>query len=194
LAGSNKIRFIEFSKMQELLLLPKLPRDKLILRLLYETGCTVGELVDIKFSHFNAEKNQLRILSESARNGESRKVFVSKSLLDIITLFRKKNPDSPYLFYTRQSPKLTTKRVRQLVQKYSKVIGIKKTGPQILRYTHIVHAYQKNIPLDAIQKQVGLKRSRAIEVFMQLKDPVKQGGYEASVAMSYSDRVSITGF
>jgi hypothetical protein len=73
---------------------------------------------------------------------------------------------------------MTTKRVHQLVEKYCVLSALPALGPQILRYTHIVHAYQKNIPIDAIQHQVGLKRSRAIEIFQELPELDTKDAYK----------------
>jgi len=56
---------------------------------------------------------------------------------------------------------------------------VKEISPQTLRYTHIVHAYLKNVPIDAIQSQVGLKRSRAIELFSKLPELSQQDPYKS---------------
>jgi len=177
-SSKSKIRFLDFDELDELLSQPMNNRDDLMICLLYETGCTVAELVGICFRHIDLNSNKLTIASEHARNKELRRVFISDKLIKKIRIYRKNNPDGKYLFSSRQSETITTKRVRQLVQKNLKSIGITKAGPQILRYTHIVHAYQKNIPLTAIQKQVGLKRSRAIEIFQQLPELETEGAYK----------------
>lgn len=177
-SSKNKIRFLSHNELENLLKIQKNIRDELIISLLYEIGCTVNELVNIKNSDFNFEKNLLKIRGKSARNKEQRYVYLSNKIITKIKFFQKVNANSEFLFFSRQSPTMTTKRIRQIVQSYLKVIGIKKAGPQILRYTHIVHAYQKNIPLDAIQRQVGLKRSRAIEIFGQLPELNTTNAYE----------------
>jgi site-specific recombinase XerD len=178
-SSENKIRYLNHNEFENLLNIQKNLRDELIISLLYEIGCTVNELVNIKNKNFDFDQNLLKIQGKSARNKEQRYVYLSDKIISSIKKFQKANLNSDFLFFSRQSPTMTTKRIRQIVQKYLKTIGIEKAGPQILRYTHIVHAYQKKIPLDAIQKQVGLKRSRAIEIFGQLpelntKNPYKK--------------------
>jgi len=163
-----QISYLSPEEWKELDRLSKVERDSLILNLLYETGCTVNELVNIKTRDFTG--NILKIRSHHARNREARSVFISESLLKRIRAFCQTATSGEYLFSTRQSRSMSTKRIRQLVQKYCSVCGIIGANPQILRYTHIVHAYQKGIPLEAIQNQVGLKRSRAIEIFEQLPE------------------------
>jgi len=174
----KKIRFLSFNELKNFKKIKKDPRDDLIISILYDTGCTVNELVNIRNSHFDFRNNMLKIRREHARNQESRSVYISDVLIQKIREFQKINPDSEYIFYSRQSKSMTTKRIRQIVQKYFKKAGIVGAGPQVLRYTHIVHAYKKNIPLDAIQNQVGLKRSRAIEIFAQLPEIQTKDAYK----------------
>ena len=167
-SNNKKLRYLSHREFDRLNSISKNNRDDLILSMLYETGCTVNELVNIKNSHFNFEKNILSIRGKHARNKEHRNVFISSVLIKKIKEFQKSNTISDYLLFTRQSGSMTTKRICQLVKKYCKLAGLTEFTPQILRYTHIVYAYEKNIPLDSIRKQVGLKRSRAIELFSQL--------------------------
>jgi integrase/recombinase XerD len=171
--------YLSFDVWEKLCSLGKPIRDDLIINLLYHLGCTVNELVNIKVDDLDFKHNRIRIRSESSRNKEAREVYLSHTLLSKIKEFLATGDNPEYLIFTRQSPQMTTKRVRQLVEEYCNSVGIKDASPQILRYTHIVHAYLKNIPIDAIQKQVGLKRSRAIEIFSQLKLKTSNDAYEA---------------
>ncbi len=175
---NSKVRFLDFDEFERLQNIPKDARDELIITLLYETGCTVNELAHIRNSHFDLENNTLRITKEHARNQSGRQVYISDNLARRVKSFRRNRADSEYLFYTRQGKSITTKRIRQIVQDACKKAGINYSGPQVLRYTHIFHAYMKNIPLDAIQKQVGLKRSRAIEIFSQLPEMDQKDAYK----------------
>ncbi len=165
----NNIRYLSIEQWKKLDSLKKSRRDSLIVKLLYFTGCTVNELINIKISDFDFRKGILRIRGEVSRNSRQRNVFVPHELLKLVKAYRKENDKSDFIFYTRQSCQMTTKRVRQLVQKYCRQAGITNANPQLLRYTHIAHAYMKNIPVDAIQQQVGLRKSRAIEIFSQLR-------------------------
>lgn len=212
---TSGLRYLSIEEWDKLKSAASTERDKLVLNLLYNLGCTVNELVNIRVSDIDFVHNRIRIKGESSRNRETRDVFMSRNLLLLIRESVGKGqkhdykPESKqgskqgskqvlqhesesgskqgpkpglkqeYLLSSRQSQKLTTKRVRQLVQSYCALVGIKDAGPQVLRYTHIVHAYLKKIPIDAIQRQVGLKRSRAIEIFSKLKLKTEKDAYEA---------------
>ena len=154
-------------------------RDSLILQVLYETGCTVNELVNIEFKHLNYSKKTIKFPSQNTKSHDPKLSYVSKNLVDQIKkeLKGKVNPKEKFLFSTRQSSKMTTKRIRQLIQKYSTKAKIGKINPQIIRYTHIAHALDRGIPLKVVQKQVGIKRLRMAQIYEKLAPKVDMNVY-----------------
>ena len=151
-------------------------RGRLILQVLYETGCTVNELVNIKVSDVDFEQNIIKFPSDNTKTHRSRVSHVSKRLIETIDNFVK--PGLLYLFSTRQSGQITTKRVRQLILAFSKRAKLTKVTPQIIRYTHIAHALRKRIPLAAIQKQVGMERLRMVQIYEVLVPEEKENAYD----------------
>lgn len=172
------IRYLSYEEWEKLKSFKKLARDDLILTILYSSGCTVNELVNIRLKDIDFSKRILTIRKTCSRNKSLRRVYLSKKVIDKIKIFIEQNESTDYLFSTRQSKKMTTKRVRQIVQKLCSKLNIPDATPQIIRYTHIAHAYKQNIPVDAILRQVGLRRSRAIEIFNQLKLSDVEKAYE----------------
>ena len=152
-------------------------RDQLLLNLLYETGCTVNELINIKVKDIHFGKKIIKFPSESTKSNKSKISFISKTLTEKIKKFTEKQISS-YLFVTRQSSQITTKRVRQLIQFYSQKAGLGKINPQVIRYTHIAHALEKGIPLTVIQKQVGMERLRILQIYETLVPEEKEGEYD----------------
>lgn len=173
------IKYLTYSEWDRLDALKKNSRDDLILCILYNSGCTVNELINIRVKDIDQKKGMLSISKDSSRNKHSRRVFISPRVIEKIKKYIEENSPSTYLFSTRQSSQITTKRVRQIVQSLCKKIKVVDATPQIMRYTHIAHAFMKNIPVDAIQAQVGLRRSRAIEIFNQLKINSPKDAYQA---------------
>ncbi len=165
----HPIRYLSFEEWEKLKSQKKNTRDDLIINLLYFTGCTVNELVNIKIKDIDFKEKILKIRKNTSRNNYFRQVYLSEKVIKKIRNYIITARPENYLLSTRQSKKMSTKRVRQIIQELCSMIKIKETTPQIIRYTHIAHAYKKNIPIDAIQKQVGIRRSRAIEIFNQLK-------------------------
>jgi len=119
-------------------------RDKILLRILSEVGCTVSELVDIKVED---------IYTNSIIVGKQRRqIEISTGLREEINNYLKKS-SSEFLFSTRQSPKLDARRVQQIVKKS---LG---TKPSKIRHARIVEIARKN----------GLKKAKNISGLKRLK-------------------------
>jgi len=175
-----KKRVVQYLKRSELSRLNshiKEPRDKLILDILYETGCTVNELINIRVKDIDFYKFKIKFSSSSTKSNKSRNGYISKNLIHKIKSYTQ-NSALNYLFSTRQSSQITTKRVRQLIQSYSIKTGLGKINPQVIRYTHIAHALERGISLTAIQKQVGMERLRIVQIYEALVPEEKEGEYK----------------
>ncbi|MBW3004048.1 site-specific integrase [Candidatus Woesearchaeota archaeon] len=140
-------------------------RDKLIVKTLFETGCTVNELIHIKIDDIDFTKNVIYFPAESTKSNKQKRSIISRSLASKIKVYVK-DCKQEYLFSTRQSAMMTTKRVRQLVQFYGKLANFpEKLNPQTLRYSHIAHALENGISLIAIQEQTGLEKLRLMQIY-----------------------------
>jgi integrase len=143
-------------------------RDSLIFSIFYETGCSVSEISEVR----------IKDVSPNYISFGKRKSIISPILYaKIQTYLNLEGSNREFLFYSRQSDKITEKRVIQIVKFYSKRVGFEIT-PQILRYTHMAHAYEKNIPISTIIAQVGISKQRAVQIFSELT--VKDQAHEYS--------------
>ena len=150
-------------------------RDKLMIRILYETGCTLVELVNIKVSDILG--NKIKILEPETK--EIRFSRISGKLAKDLSFYIKGNNLSKdaYILSTRQSEKISEKRVRQLIQEYTKKISSRKINPQMFRYYHINHAYQNGVLLENIAKQTGITPYRVFQVINEFKIKPRQNLY-----------------
>ncbi len=154
-------------------------RDKLLLKILYETGCTVNEAVRIRIDDLDLFGGKINFPAENTKSKKAKTSIISRELAETIKEYlekkqqeeKKRSDEKPkgqpsnYLFSTRQSGRMTTKRVRQLLQKHGQKAGIGKVLPQMIRYAHIIHAINKGLPLEAIAKQTGLDKIRIIQIY-----------------------------
>lgn len=158
-------------------------RDLLILEILYETGCTVNELVKIKFKDIVPCKNDKKLPchinfpATNTKTNRARISFISKALCLKLKGYISENNISRHLFTSRQSSQITTKRIRQIIQSKSKKAQLGKINPRIIRYTHIAHALEKGILLGAIQNQVGMERLRIVQIYEGLIPETKESVY-----------------
>jgi integrase len=121
-------------------------REKAIFWILFESGCKVSELVDLRFSDF--KEDSVEIDGRTVKISRSLCSFVSKLLCDNV---------SDYLFSSRQSLKLTTKRVRQIVESCSrKLVGF-RILPEDIRKLSIKEKLKKK-SVEEVKSEAGIKR------------------------------------
>jgi len=152
--GTNELETL-FSSIQN-------ERDKLLARFLYESGCTVSEASELKTT--NVHKDGTIIFSD-------RTARISTNLAHSLL-----TQAGSYIFHTRQTPNITPKRIQQILKPYLSAVHKGKVTPHLLRYTHIMHAYERGVPLPAIASQTGLTMVRLGQI---LADSTSKQGYNA---------------
>ncbi len=131
-------------------------RDRLMIRIIYETGCTVTELVNIKVSD---------ILGHAIRIEERFSQISGKLSRDIAdyVLGNRLGKES-FLIKTRQNFSMSEKRVSQIIEEYGHKILNARIRPHDLRNLHIVHAYTNGVFIESISKQLGLTAFRVFQI------------------------------
>ncbi|MFC2134930.1 tyrosine-type recombinase/integrase [Bacteroidota bacterium] len=131
-------------------------RDRILFETLYETGCTLKELTLIQKKDFDFKHSTLTIPAKNTKNNKSRKNNLSDRIVKKIFLHLKKNRPKNFIFESRQSGRITERRVQQLIANYSiKSLSI-RISPHDLRTTRIIHSFLDQTPIDNIEKSVGI--------------------------------------
>ena len=181
----SSIKYLEKGEWNRLKEVIDDTRDRLMFKLLYSSGCRVGEFTLIKVGNIDFENGYLRIPAENTKTKIGRTaVIASRELLSELKGWikdQKKGPED-FLFHSRQGEKMTPRRVQQLLDKYATKTGI-KCHPHTLRHSHVVHALQDGIPINAVQAQVGHKRLSTTEIYSklapkQVKEAYERAGFE----------------
>ena len=172
-------------------------RNKLIISLLYSSGCRVSEIAMMKIENIDFEAGFIHIPAEDTKTNETRVVRVGRELLnDLVSYLKIEKRRKGYLFATRGEKNITDRRIRHLVYKYAvkadiqEIYGYDKNNrplytvtPHTLRHTHIVHALMNQIPITAVQKQVGHKNLATTQIYCdlapeQVKQAYDKAGFE----------------
>jgi len=179
-------------------------KHKLIVRLLYESGARVGELVRIQLKHLDFNNSSIYIPAENTKTKHARTSHIPKELMnDVKTLIRQERrmplrsekifkPDG-FLFKSNdyRTVHMTTNRVRQIFQKYiqksglDREYGFDKLGRRLrkftvhsLRHTHCMHyIHIHKLPIPIVQRQVGHKTLKATMVYCQPNDEMVREEY-----------------
>lgn len=174
-------------------------RDKIIITLLYSSGCRVSEVAKMKIDHIDFEAGFVHIPAENTKTKSARVVRVGKEVLNDIKAYLKINKGhSEFLFGSSGKPPkgITDRMIRYLVHHYAvkadiqKIYAHNKDGhplytvtPHTLRHTHIVHALMDSVPITAVQKQVGHKNLSTTQIYCdlapeQVKQAYDKAGFE----------------
>jgi integrase len=125
-------------------------RDRLLVRVLYETGCSLHEISELKTTN---------VYSDGTIQFTDRRAQISVDLAHELI----KQADH-YIFHTRQTPTISPKRIQQILKPHIAAVHKGKVTPHILRYTHIIHAYKQGLQLSAISAQTGLTPVRVAQI------------------------------
>lgn len=143
-------------------------RDKLLICLLYETGCRIGQALGLRHEDIESFNNTIIIRPRDdnanlarAKTHEENVIHVSPSLMQLYSdyyLYEYANVDSDYVFinlwHGEIGHPITYNSVITLFQRLSKKLNIHVT-PHMLRHTHATDLIQAGWSMAAVQKRLG---------------------------------------
>lgn len=144
----------DFSRAIALLTEQANKRDALIIKLIATTGITPSELVNLQVR--DLRKQTLRIREENSKNSQRRDIALTAQVWRQLALHVATRKATDYVFSTRQSPQLTTRRVEQVFKDASQRAGVQVT-PRDLRQAYLQQAAQTARSDDELKELTGLK-------------------------------------
>ena len=149
-------------------------RDLLIIELLYDTGCRVDELVNIKLKDVNQTEKSIKVLGKGAKErivfyGEYGREYLESYLIDREVLLNGRK--SEYLFVSLESDQLTTRRIAQIIEDILKIVGIKnKVTAHTLRHTFATHLLNNNADLRSVQELLGHSSLSTTQIYTHVSN------------------------
>lgn len=122
----------------------------------------VGEFTKLRVEDIDFEERFITIPAESTKTKEARTIFVPREVLNDIRAYLKLEKKKKGKIF-----ELATRRVQQLLKKYSEIAGVEAT-PHTLRHSHIVHSLLDRVPITAVQKQVGHRQLTTTQIYATL--------------------------
>ncbi|MFW6106631.1 MAG: tyrosine-type recombinase/integrase [bacterium] len=172
-------------------------RHKLMMRMLYELGCRVGEFVRIQLRHLCFRRATVRFPAANTKTRTARVSHLPAGLVnEIKSLLRREGrmakrseriyrPDE-YLFHpaTRADRPYSANRLRQVFRSYVRRAGLDseygedRRGRRLhaltihsLRHSHIMHyVHVHRLPLPVVQRQVGHKSLKTTSIYLRPSD------------------------
>jgi integrase/recombinase XerD len=136
-------------------------RDRAMLELLYATGLRVSELVQLKVSDLDFDAGFLRTVGKGDKErivpiGDEAFRYLNNYLNSSYRTFRKKKPNTPYLFLTRLGGAMSRQNFWMLIVKYGRRIGLsEKLSPHVLRHSFATHLLENGADLRMVQAMLG---------------------------------------
>ena len=191
------IRYLTIEELRQFLDAIEDYRHKLMMRLIYELGCRVGEFVRVQLSHLSFRRNSVYIPAENTKTRTRRASHVPAGLMnEIKSLLRQegrmaKRTDrllkpEEYLFHPGRNGRrrYSENRLRQIFRHYIAAVGLGRTygkdkkGRALheltihsLRHSHIMHyVHIYRLPLPVVQRQVGHRTLKTTSIYLRPSD------------------------
>ena len=142
-------------------------RDKLILRMLYETGMRRSELVGLTVGNIDFSGKSLKVLG---KGNKERFIPVENELLynikNYLALKEKEWPGNGSLFVNSRGNGITVSNVYVIVNRYMQLLSdADRTSPHIFRHTFATHMLNEGANIDAIKELLGHANLNATEIY-----------------------------
>ncbi len=204
------IRYLTLPELQKLFDQIEDYRHKLMLRMIYELGCRVGEFVRIQIKHLDFNRSTVLFPAENTKTARRRTSHLPQGLMnEVMSVLRSearmgkrslevKHPET-YLFHPPKHPftPYSTNRLRQIFRFYVMKAGLDHEYGQdsqgrrlhrltihSLRHSHVmdyIHHYK--LPLPIVQKQVGHKSLRSTSVYLNPSEEAVATAYNEAQTM-----------
>jgi integrase/recombinase XerD len=148
-------RILEESELKEMLSLEEDPRNHALLKLLYNSGVRVSELVNLKWHDFQ-KRNQKAQITVFGKGRKTRTILLSKSVAEELHTIRGDAKPTDPMFRSKKGGHLHRSQVFRIVRKAAERAGLwQKVSPHWMRHAHASHALDAGAPIHLVQSTLG---------------------------------------
>lgn len=166
----QQITFLEDAEAEQLLSFPQGTldslRDAVVIRLMLDTGVTVGEIRGLLKSDVDLEAAQVQLggpgshLAPRARRLTPETVGAIKRYLDA------RRDETPELIIGRAArPVTTSKSLQNAIWKRCDAIGMWRVSPMVLRHTFAIRLLRRGATLNELKDALGVRDTTNIGVY-----------------------------
>ena len=142
-------------------------RDKLLLRMLYETGIRRAEIAGLTESSIDLSARTIKVLG---KRNKQRIIPIENELAQNIkrylALKNKEYPDIEHFYITRKGTPLTTSHIYNIVKRYmSALSNADKISPHVFRHTFATEMLNEGANIDAVKELLGHSSLAATEIY-----------------------------
>jgi len=147
-------------------------RDRVILELLYSTGCRVSELTGLKIRDIDLEK---RMALVRGKGDKARWVFLTKGTAEELAIYmplrirylsKLGKIEDGSLLLNKKGGNLSSRGVRYIINKYILAIGVNKhVSPHTFRHTFATHMLNNGAGIRIVQEMLGHSSIATTQVY-----------------------------
>lgn len=151
-------------------------KHRCIMFVLYATGVRVSELLSIKLSDIDRANMVIHIMH--GKGNKQRAVTMKQELLSIIEKYYRIYKPKEYLFEGVNYKQYTESSIRQFLNKYASLAGIKKkVYPHLLRHCSFTHSLEAGENLYTIQKVAGHNNPKTTSIYLHMSNKIIANAY-----------------
>ena len=142
--------------------------NRLLLKVFYQTGIRVSELVNLKSSQVDKGNGNLKVLG---KGNKERLLPLSNELLgELMTYIKQKDlindADHEYILINKKGKKLSSRHVYNVVRQYLTLItSNERKSPHILRHSFATHLTNNGADINAVKELLGHSSLAATQVY-----------------------------
>ena len=156
-------------------------RDRMIIRLFYETGIRLSELVSMDVASVDMHASAIKVLGKRNRQRIIPFAVGLKSALEEYLQAREQfaTHDTPALFLSDRGARVNPGTVYRMVNsRLALVTSVKKKSPHVLRHSFATAMLNNNAEIGAVKELLGHRQLATTEIYTHLRFEDLKGFYE----------------
>jgi site-specific recombinase XerD len=142
-------------------------KHKAILTAVYSLGLRAGELINLKVTHVDGDRNVVSILK--AKGYKDRMVMLSPLLKDLLREYYLEYKPNEYLFEGQNGGKYTTSSMRKILSKSVRLADVKKNVVlHSLRHSFATHLLENGTDIRIIQILLGHSSIKTTQIYTKV--------------------------
>lgn len=142
-------------------------KHRCMLQLLYAGGLRIGEVINLKLTDVQSERNLLLI--RGGKGKKDRTTLLSQRLLESLRAYYKAYKPKVWLFEGQAGGQYTVESIRNVFRASKEKAGVRaKATPHTLRHSFATHLLEQGTDLRYIQVLLGHRSSKTTEIYTHI--------------------------
>ena len=133
------------------------------------SGLRISELCNLKLTDVSFSRQEIHVICGKGK--KDRLVPLNSELSNILTTYisHDRNPDSEYLFSSKQSGRVSQQYLNKMIHKYAKLANVDShISAHCLRHSFATALVSKGAPITSIQKILGHNDLKTTNIYMHM--------------------------